>query len=161
MTDSLFSVSLCAIRSTAILCPPHYNFVVVTVLYSFIRLFLTSYILNCLNASSQHTYIQDPRVVIGQWGISCLSAVQSKSSLLKLGRQTDASRNPGGSSVLLGHLLLNVEQELIIRECRFSAILHQMLEKTPLDRFIILDDIKSRMEASRLQEPRNERSSPL
>lgn len=36
------------------------------------------------------------------------------------------------SAGLLGHLLLNVEQELVVGKARLRAILHQMLEEAAL-----------------------------
>lgn len=40
---------------------------------------------------------------------------------------------------LLGHLLLDVEQELVVREGRLRAVLHQVLEEAGLRRGVVPD----------------------
>lgn len=43
----------------------------------------------------------------------------------------------GGVGILLGHLLLNVLQELLVGRGRLGAILHQVLEQSGLGRSIV------------------------
>lgn len=44
---------------------------------------------------------------------------------------------PCGGGILLGHLLLNVLQELLVGRSRLEAILHQVLEQSGLGRSIV------------------------
>lgn len=61
-------------------------------------------------------------VMAGQWAASCRI-------------KFTASLRPG--SILFGQLLLDVEQELVVRKRRFRAVLNQVLEETALCRRVV------------------------